>query len=271
MKLYHVDAFASKPFGGNPAAVCLLEPGESALDDGSKRKLAAEMNLSETAFPERDEEGAWSIRWFTPAVEVPLCGHATLASAHALFESGSVPPGSTIFFSSLSGTLTARKSGMAIELDFPALRLGPAPESLDRRAIAQALGAAPVEFASLESGRIFLRLASADEVRRLEPDFKAMLACGFTEAIVTAIGDSGDADFVSRLFAPGEGVDEDPVTGSAHCALAPYWGRELGKRTMRGYQASRRGGYVECELSGDRVLLRGEAYTVFRADLYLPG
>jgi PhzF family phenazine biosynthesis protein len=263
MHLYQIDAFTTTPFSGNPAAVCLLA---APRPDNWLRQVAAEMNLSETAFPLREGE-RWRLRWFTPATEVSLCGHATLATAHALWSEGHAPADQPIYFDTLSGQLVARRHADGIELDFPTRAVSPAEPPPQ---LVAALGATPVSSyaASRPSGPTYLlELASAAEVRALAPDFSALLQAPAKAVIVTAPSDDPAYDFVSRFFAPALGINEDPVTGSAHCYLAPFWAQRLGKNSLRGHQASARGGMVGCEWMGDRVLLRGQAVTVLRGEL----
>ena len=260
MHIFQVDAFAREPFRGNPAAVCLLDTSRS---DKWMQSVAAEMNLAETAFVEERAEG-YGLRWFTPAVEVDLCGHATLASAHVLWEQGSNAP--TLAFHTRSGRLTAERVEDGIRLNFPVDPVT-AVESAD--GLAEALGATPV---ALARGRSFYlaELANAATVRALTPDFAALKALDAGGVIATAPGDGRDegrADFVSRFFAPALGIDEDPVTGAAHCCLAPYWEARLGRRGLVGYQASARGGFVGVAVEGDRVQLSGQAVTVLRGEL----
>lgn len=264
-EIHIVDAFTSEPFAGNPAAVCLLDEERSGA---WLQAVAAEMNLSETAYLWRAGEAAWRLRWFTPAVEVPLCGHATLAAAHLLFETGRARAG-TLDFATRSGTLRARPAGDgAIEIDLPALGSEPAPLPA---AVAVALGAAPVATRLVErAGREetwLLELAAEADVRRLAPDFAALRAAGAPAVIATARGDESGFDCVSRYFAPGAGIDEDPVTGAAHCALGPYWAERLGKSSLRAWQASRRGGELGVRADGERVALTGRAVTVLRGAL----
>jgi len=256
--IIQVDAFADRPFAGNPAAVCILA---APVDERWMRDVAAEMNLSETAFLHPEDDG-WRLRWFTPEVEVELCGHATLASAHVLWEDGHLVADATARFHTRSGMLTARRAEEWIELDFPAKPLldVPAPEGL-----AEALGAAPVH-AGRSHFDVLVELASEAEVRALKPDLGRLAAVDARGVIVTARG-SGEHDFVSRFFAPRVGVPEDPVTGSAHCALAPYWAARLGRAEMTGFQASRRGGTVRVRHDGDRVHLAGRAVTVVRGEV----
>jgi predicted PhzF superfamily epimerase YddE/YHI9 len=258
--LFQVDAFATEPFTGNPAAVCLLDDEPSVE---WMQLVAREMNLSETAFV-RPHDGGFALRWFTPTVEVALCGHATLAAAHVLFETGcSVSP---IAFSTKSGILTAERRPEGIELDFPAEPSAPAPAP---EGLSTVLGAEPQ---NVERNRfdLLVELDSAARVRELCPDIRALGAIDARGVMVTARSDDAAYDFISRFFAPQSGVDEDPVTGSAHCCLAPYWTQRLGRSTLVGYQASSRGGRVRVELRGDRVRLGGNAVTVFRGTLQQP-
>jgi len=259
VELWQVDAFADRPFGGNPAAVC---PLDGPRDPSWYQAVAAEMNLSETAFLEPMDDG-FGLRWFTPTVEVDLCGHATLASAHVLWESGRLDPGRTAHFHTRSGVLTAERDGELIVLDFPATRPVAAEEPAGLR---EALGVTPTEVRRSRFDLLVV-LDDAARLRALAPDFVALGGLPARGVIVTAPSDTGGVDFLSRFFAPGSGVPEDPVTGSAHCALAPYWGERLGRTRLVGYQASRRGGTVRVELRGDRVRLAGRAVTVLRAEL----
>jgi PhzF family phenazine biosynthesis protein len=257
--LFQVDAFTAAPFAGNPAAVCLCpEPREAAW----MQRVAAEMNLSETAFLVPRPDG-FDLRWFTPALEVDLCGHATLASAHALWESAWLAPTETARFHTQSGLLTASRVGDWIELDFPATPVEAAPDPFD---LAAALGVKPV-FIGRSRYDVFVEVATAEEVLAARPDFVALRALRARGVILTAAG-KPPYDFISRFFAPGAGVDEDPTTGSAHCALGPFWGARLGKGEMLAHQSSARGGVVQVVLAGDRVLLRGQAVTVLRGLLF---
>ncbi|MCU1502706.1 MAG: PhzF family phenazine biosynthesis protein [Ilumatobacteraceae bacterium] len=243
-----IDAFTSTRFAGNPAAVCVLA---SWPDDDWLQRIAAEMNLAESAFlVARVEPAEFDLRWFTPTVEVDLCGHATLASAHALAIDGPVR------FHTRSGVLTCVRRGDRIELDFPASFGRPAP--LDPRVV-EALG---VRVRSTQHGTFLLaEVADAATVRELVPDIAALAEVHPHGVIVTAAGDAG-YDFVSRVFAPNVGIAEDHVTGSAHCQLAPFWSARLGRDELAGFQASRRGGEVGVRLAGDRVVLSGSAVTV---------
>jgi len=245
--IYQVDAFAKRRFTGNPAAVMVLD---AYADDAVLQAVAAENNLAETAFLVAD--GAdFHIRWFTPTVEVPLCGHATLASAAVVMERLS-PGRREVVFHSRSGPLPVRRAASGYVMDFPARPCEPttAPENL-----AAALGETPVEVVT-DRFNYLVRLASADQVRGLRPDMAGLAGLDADGVIVTAPGDQG-YDFVSRYFAPAKGIPEDPVTGGAHCALAPYWAERLGKTGFRAFQASKRGGEVVCRALGDRVELEG--------------
>jgi len=259
MKIYQVDAFTDKPFAGNPAAVCLLR---SPKDDTWMQNVAREMNLSETAFLLEQEDGH-RLRWFTPAVEVALCGHATLASAHILWETGRLSPGEDARFHTLSGLLTAVRRRDEIELDFPATPDAPAqaPEGLS-----EILGAKLKHFCSSRFDHL-VELESEDILKGLRPDFGRLKALAVRGIMVTSRASTPGFDFVSRFFGPAVGIDEDPVTGSAHCCLGPYWSRRLGKTEMLAYQASARGGVVGVTVAGDRVRLRGKAVTVMVAEL----
>src|SRR5262245_24817100 len=249
LPLYHVDAFTGRPFAGNPAAVCLL-PGPR--EDDWLQHVAAEMNLSETAFVHPDGDGL-RLRWFTPAVEVALCGHATLAAAHVLWEAGRAPADWPVAFATLSGVLTASRRGELIELDFP---VQPAQEAPPPDGLAQVLGAAVVR-AGRNQLDWLVEVESEEVLRALRPDVAALARLTVRGLIVTSRPQAPGYDFVSRFFAPAVGIPEDPVTGSAHCCLADYWGRRLGKAEMVGYQASARGGVVRVRVAGDRVVLGG--------------
>jgi len=258
--LYLVDAFTDRPFAGNPAAVCLSE----SHDTQWLQSVAAEMNQAETAFVRPRPDGEWDLRWFTPTIEVELCGHATLASAHALWSSGRVERSSAIRFHTRSGVLTCRLRGDDIEMDFPAEPAtavsSPAEEGL-------LLGVTPI-FVGRNRMDMLVVLGAADEVRRLSPDMSEVAKIKCRGVIVTARSDTPDVDFVSRFFAPQSGVAEDPVTGSAHCCLGPYWRAQLGKDELIGYQASKRGGKVAVRCAGNRVFLGGKAVTVVEGQLH---
>ncbi|HEX5054394.1 MAG TPA: PhzF family phenazine biosynthesis protein [Planctomycetota bacterium] len=255
---FHVDAFTDVPFRGNPAAVCLLDAARPAR---WMQATAAEMNLSETAFVRPTAKG-FSLRWFTPEIEVDLCGHATLATAHVLWQERIVAGPQELVFQTNSGRLTANRAGKAIELDFPQRLARPCARPAG---LARALGCAPRAVARSEDD-LLVEVASERLVRELQPDLAMLRRLPVRGVIVTAKA-AQKWDFVSRFFAPRVGVDEDPVTGSAHCSLAPYWAQRLGATRMRGFQASARGGVVEVEVRDDRVLLRGAAVTVVRGEL----
>jgi PhzF family phenazine biosynthesis protein len=262
--IYQVDAFAEEAFRGNPAGVCWLD---APRPEAWMQAVAAEMNVAETSFVSRAADG-FDLRWFTPTTEVPLCGHATLASAHILWETGILGPEETARFHTKSGVLRARLRGGRVEIDLPAIPTEPvrAPEPVVR-----ALGVTPAEtFRTPDRGLgdhdILVVLESADAVRAVSPDFGVLRREVPGSVIVTARAGASDAgrDIVSRFFAAAWGIDEDPVTGVAHCSLVPFWTRRLGKSEIVGYQASKRGGLVHGRLEGDRVFLSGGAITVLR-------
>lgn len=265
LDLYQVDAFTDRAFAGNPAAVCWLPEAREAE---WMQRVAREMNLSETAFLVRRGGGdGFDLRWFTPAVEVDLCGHATLASAHVLWESGLLPAGETARFHTRSGLLTAERLAGAdgwIDLDFPAKT---AEEVTPPPGLFEALGITEARFVGKSRFDYLLELPSEEAVRALRPDFGRLRTIPVRGVIVTARAAQGPFDFISRFFAPAAGVDEDPVTGSAHCTLAPYWGGRLGRDTLLAHQASERGGVLRLRLAGDRVKLGGQAVTVLRGQL----
>jgi PhzF family phenazine biosynthesis protein len=254
-----VDAFTDTPFGGNPAAVCLLaEPADARW----MQQVAREMNLAETAFLHKQEDG-FHLRWFTPAVEVDLCGHATLASAHVLWEEGHLRPGEHARFSTRSGRLSATRQGGWIELDFPAMPATPADAPAE---LAQALG---VEFAYVGKNQFdyLVEVDSEERLRALKPDMNLLERVPARGVIVTSRSTSAEYDFVSRFFAPRAGINEDPATGSSHCTLAPFWVQRLGKSEMAAYQASPRGGVLRVRMNGERVCIGGQAITVLRGQL----
>ena len=258
-ELWIVDSFADAPFSGNPAAVCML-PGRRP--DSLHQALAAEMKQSATAFLAR-QEGDWSLRWFTATTELELCGHGTLAAAHFLWESGRLQRTTDARFHSRSGVLTAASDGDWIVLDFPKT---PSAEVAQPQGLAEAIGCTPL-WVGRSKFDVLVRVGTAEMVRSLSPDFTRLASISARGVIVTAEGDTRGVDFVSRFFAPRTGIPEDPVTGSAHCALAPYWTDQLGRPALTGYQASARGGVVRVEVKGERVLLAGKARTVVRGEL----
>lgn len=258
LPLYQVDAFTNKLFNGNPAAIV---PLTEWLSDELMQQIAAENNLSETAFFVEEGDG-YRLRWFTPAVEVDLCGHATLATAHILFEELGYDK-DEIIFKTRSGLLTVKKENSQLSMNFPAVE----PEQAEGPAILfQALG---IERTSnvYKSDDYMIVLDSEEEVANLQPDFRMLNEVDARGIIVTAPGD--DADFVSRFFAPQSGIDEDPVTGSAHTKTTPYWSRELGKTEMKARQISERGGDLTCRLKGDRVDILGQAATYLKGEIFL--
>ena len=259
VKIYQVDAFTDQPFAGNPAGVCIL-PGP--VEAEWMQKVAREMNLSETAFLWRLKNG-FSLRWFTPAVEVELCGHATLASAHILWETKTLTRRHEARFHTLSGLLTATRGADGIEMNFPATPEDPAavlPELI------KALGVEP-RYVGRSIFDYLVEVGSEEEVKDLKPDFVLLREIPIRGVIVTSRASSPGFDFVSRFFAPRVGIDEDPVTGSSHCCLGPYWADKVGKEEMVAYQASARGGTLRVRVEGDRVYIGGQAVTVLRGEL----
>jgi predicted PhzF superfamily epimerase YddE/YHI9 len=260
LPIYQVDAFAEKPFEGNPAAVCLLNKAQPA---DWMQSVGAEMNLSETAFVRRLAEG-YELRWFTPIIEVELCGHATLAAAHIIWSEGLVSIGESIRFHTKSGILTCHRVGEFVELNFPAM---PVTEAEAPPGLLEAFDIQP-SFIGRSKFDLFV-VESEEVVRTLKPDFNRLRSIpGLRGVIVSSRSTNPRFDFISRFFAPAAGIDEDPVTGSAHCSLAPFWSERLGKPSMTAYQASRRGGVVRVRLEGDRVVLGGQAVTVMRGNLH---
>jgi PhzF family phenazine biosynthesis protein len=257
--IFQVDAFTDTPFKGNPAAVCVLP---QAGDEHWMQNLATEMNLSETAFLVQQDDG-YHLRWFTPAVEVDLCGHATLASAHILWETGLLAADREARFFTHSGLLTAVRRGDWIQLDFPSEpeNTAEAPEKLD-----EALGVSAT-YVGKNRFDYLVEVESEDLVRNLAPDFHLLSAISSRGFMVTSRSDDAEFDFISRFFAPGFGINEDPVTGSAHCCLGPYWAEKLNKTELTAYQASPRGGIVRVHVGQERVYLLGKAVTVMRGVL----
>lgn len=260
IQIFQVDAFTVKPFRGNPAAVCLLE---NPRDPEWMQAVAAEMNLSETAFLSAQADG-YKLQWFTPETEVELCGHATLASAHILYEFGFYELEEHIKFYTLSGLITASISHGTIELDMPIREpkeISISPQLVDL------LGQQPLAAAQYEDKVLLVELANAQAVYDFVPDFKKMSYLLQTDLNITARCDEGKFDFVSRFFSPATGIPEDPVTGMAHCTMAPYWAKKLNKTNFHAYQASARGGEVWVRLQGERALVGGKALTVMQGDL----
>ncbi|MGH7495147.1 MAG: PhzF family phenazine biosynthesis protein [bacterium] len=257
--IIQVDAFTNKPFAGNPAAVCVLP---APREEEWMQAVASEMNLSETAFLHKEGEG-YRLRWFTPILEIDLCGHATLASAHVLWERGSKPENEMIRFFTRSGELRAAKQGEWIELDFPAEPEEPIKAPVN---LVEALGVKPL-YVGKNRFDYLVEVDSEKTLRRLQPNFMALEKVHTRGVIVTSRSHSPEYDFVSRFFAPAAGIKEDPATGSAHCCLGPFWGKRFGKQELIGYQASARGGMVRVRLGEKRVYLGGQAVTVLRGEL----
>jgi PhzF family phenazine biosynthesis protein len=265
IRISHVDAFTDKRFAGNPAAVCVLaEPA----DDQWMQDVAAEMNLSETAF-------AWPLgrslefrlRWFTPKSEVDLCGHATLATAHVLWEEGRLGATHPALFETRSGQLTARLRPDGIELDFPAVPVIEEITGLEELGVLQSTLGAPVRFAGRNRFDLLAELESEELVRGLRPDIRRLEQYPVRGVIVTSRSSSSEYDFVSRFFAPSVGVDEDPVTGSAHCCLGPYWAQKMDRVMLTARQVSGRGGVVKVRVDPNRVALTGRAVTVVLGEI----
>ena len=259
LTIFQVDAFTDKPFAGNPAAVCLLQAPRDAT---WMQSVAQEMNLSETAFLLR-QANDFHLRWFTPTAEVDLCGHATLASAHVLWEEGYLKEGEQARFSTRSGFLTAVRRDGGIDLDFPAEPEAPAtaPPALEK-----ALGATPV-YIGKNRFDYLVEVDSEATLRNLTPEFALLAEIPCRGFIVTSLASVSDYDFVSRFFAPRAGINEDPVTGSAHCCLGPFWSVRTGEKEFTARQVSARGGIVQVRMSGNRVYLGGKAVTVLRGEL----
>ena len=257
-RIIQVDSFTATPYAGNPAAVCVL-PGPR--EDEWMRSVAAEMNLSETAFLHPKNGDGYRLRWFTPTVEVDLCGHATLASAHVLWEERYLRPDEAARFHTRSGVLTCQRAGDWIEMDFPAKFEQPAEPPPQLR---EALGA-EMKYVGRNQFDYLVEVADEAILRSLKPNHRLLRELPVRGVIATARG--AEYDFVSRFFAPGSGIDEDPATGSSHCALAPFWSARLGKKEMTAYQASPRGGVIRVRVEGDRVRLGGQAVTVLRGEI----
>lgn len=259
ISIFQVDAFTDKPFSGNPAAICIMrEPQEESW----MRNVAREMNLSETAFLLRQGDG-FNLRWFTPTMEVDLCGHATLAAAHILWEEEYLKPNQAARFHTRSGLLTAEREGDWIEMDFPAepeKKCAPPPE------LVRALGV-EVKYTGRNRLDYLVEVESEDGLRNLRPDLALLASLPVRGVIVTCLSSASEYDFVSRFFAPGVGIDEDPVTGSAHCCLGPFWASRLGKTKFLAFQVSSRGGVLRVRLGNNRVFLGGQAVTVLRGEL----
>jgi PhzF family phenazine biosynthesis protein len=260
--IFQVDAFTTEPFKGNPAGVCILE---KEPDSDWMQNIAMEMNLSETAFifPGKD---CRRIRFFTPEVEVPLCGHATLSASHILYETNRVTENEETSLMAKAGILKIRKSGSWITMNFPTYKIQQIPVPTEFEKV---VGVKPLEFYKCDNG-LTLALVSDDKIiRELKPDFKAMKESEFGDLMVTALSSDKKFDFCLRFFAPALGIDEDPVTGSAHCALVPFWSAKTGRVDFISHQVSKREGILKVALKGDRVEISGQAKTIFKAELFL--
>lgn len=261
MIFYIVDSFTSKPFSGNPAAIFLLE---KEISDELKQKIANEINLSETAFVLQQDQN-FILRWFTPTKEAGLCGHATLAAAHMLWETGVLNKDEEAVFETRSGILKARKNNDLVEMDFPV----EAPFEVEcPEGLLKAIDAKPI---FVGKNRIdYLAVYESDEfIKKVNPDYGYLKKLDCRGLIISAKSTSDKYDFVSRFFAPNSGIDEDPVTGSAHCCLSPYWSNVFGRKELTGYQASPRGGIVHTKLENDKVVLSGNALTVMKSEIYI--
>lgn len=262
MKIYQVDAFTNEFFKGNPAGVCILT-GSDSENDVLMQNIAAEMNVSETAFLVKNGS-EYRLRWFTPETEVNFCGHATLSAAHILWDTGIEFSDDKIIFNTKSGQLSARKVDDYIELDFPSFEVH---ETVSNELINKSLGIKPL-FTGTDGQRYLIEVLDYTELVNIKPDFEKLKKIGRTAFMVTCRSDCAKYDFYSRFFAPSVGINEDPVTGSAHSYLVPYWYRKLNKKILNAYQASKRGGEIQCELTvNKRVLLKGKAITIFEIQM----
>ena len=258
VEIFQVDAFTKEPFKGNPAGVSIMD---HKRDDTWMQNVACEMNLSETAFLIRRKEG-FGLRWFTPTREIDFCGHATLASAHIIYETGLIDKEQTVQFFTRSGILTVCIKDNSIELNFPAKPV----QKADLLGLSDALGV-ELLYMGLNDDMYLAEVSDEDTVKTLKPYFEKLLRLPASGIIVTSASSTGECDFVSRCFAPAVGINEDPVTGSAHCLLGPYWQEKLGKSELTAYQVSKRGGYIGVKVVSNRVFLTGNAVTVMRCEL----
>lgn len=271
--IYQVDAFTQQPFQGNPAAIC---PLDAWLDDALMQNIAAENNLSETAFCVATKPGHYQLRWFTPTVEIDLCGHATLATAWVLFNDGG-ETATTIRFDTRSGPLQVSKQGELLSMDFPQIPVTAIAPNTAPAALTKGLRATPVSISRTSRGNYLVEFARQADVAALKPDFAELaklteggvIATALADRANNSVDDSAELDFVSRFFAPAFGIDEDPVTGSAHCSLAPYWAQRLHKPQLRAAQISARGGTLMCELTEERVKLSGYAVKTLQGQLFI--
>jgi PhzF family phenazine biosynthesis protein len=260
--IYQVDAFTTKPFKGNPAGVCILDQEPETI---WMQNIAMEMNLSETAFVFPGED-CRRIRYFTPEVEVPLCGHATLSASHILYETNMVKDGEEILLLAKAGILKIRKSGSWIKMNFPSSQINQSPVPFEFEKV---VGVRPLEFYKCDYGLTLALISEEKIIRELKPDFKAMKKTEFGDLMVTALSSDKKYDFCLRFFAPALGIDEDPVTGSAHCALVPFWHMKTGKNDFTSHQISKREGMLKVSLKEKRVEISGQAKTIFKAELYV--
>jgi PhzF family phenazine biosynthesis protein len=260
--IYQVDAFTTEPFKGNPAGVCILDHEPDSL---WMQNIAMEINASETAFvfPGKDCQ---RIRYFTPEVEVPLCGHATLSASHILYETNLVNEGKELQLSAKAGFLKIRKAGSWINMNFPSYRINKCAIPAEFEKV---IGVKPLEFYKCDNGLTLALISEEKIIRQLKPDFSAMKKSEFGDLMVTALSSDNRYDFCLRFFAPALGIDEDPVTGSAHCALVPFWNMKTGKTDFNSHQVSKREGILKVSLKGDRVEISGQAKTIFRAELFV--
>ncbi|MFA6449819.1 MAG: PhzF family phenazine biosynthesis protein [bacterium] len=258
--IFQVDAFTTEPFRGNPAGVCILD---NEADERWMQDVATEMALSETAFLQKKDDG-YSLRWFTPAAEVDLCGHGTLASAHILFEQNQLAPDAVARFHTRSGLLTVVKKAGWLEMDFPAEPDQPAPGAAK---FSEALGNITIKYLGRNRMDFIVEIESEKLLRELSPDMAKVKEITTRGLIVTSVAESDEFDFASRFFAPILDIPEDPVTGSAHCCLAPYWEKRLGKSSFNARQVSKRGGVLKVRSAGDRVIIAGQAITIMRNEL----
>lgn len=260
--IYHVDAFTSEPFKGNPAGVCFVE---KEISSEWMQNVAAEMNLSETAFVVFGEEIS-EIRFFTPEAEVPLCGHATLSASHIMYETEMVKPEDEIIFKAKAGELKIRKRGNWVTMNFPGYPVNkvPVPSEIEKM-----IGTKPTEFYRSAFGWTLALIENEELVRNMNPDFRMMKNSEYGDIIVTAKSEEYGFDFCVRCFAPALGIDEDPVTGSAHCALVPFWNMKTGKQDFVSHQVSKRSGILKVSLKGDRTEISGQALTIMKGELYV--
>lgn len=264
MEIYQVDAFTKELFKGNPAGVCILNDNKIENTD-LLQNIAMEMNLSETAFLKKDNN-EYKLRWFTPETEINFCGHATLSAAHILYENNIEKNNEEIIFNTLAGKLLSKKTNDYIELNFPQIKI---KKIENNEIINKSLNIKPV-FTGSDGKRYLIEISNINELKAINPDYNLLKSIGRTAFMITCKSEDKNYDFYSRFFAPSIGINEDPVTGSAHSYLAPYWSEKLNKKILKGFQLSKRTGIIDCEIiNEDRVLLRGNAITVFKIEIEL--